>query len=255
MTSIEAILLGIVEGITEFLPISSTGHLIITGHILSISPSPFLTSFEIIIQIGAMMAVFFLYLTTLYKHKEIIGKIVVASLPVAIVGALLYTQIKDVLLQNLSILIWALGIGGVIFIAFELLYKKSFHIQRLQDISYVRALGIGLFQVCALIPGVSRAAATILGGMGIGVDRKTSVEFSFLLAVPVIIGAGGLDIIRTDISVFEGMWGVLLLGCIVSAMSAYLSMKWLISFVQHHSFIYIGVYRIVVAIVLGVLFL
>ncbi len=255
MTSIEAILLGIVEGITEFLPISSTGHLIITGHILALSPSPFLTSFEIIIQIGAMMAVFSLYFTTLYRHKEVIGKIIVASLPVAVVGALFYTQIKDVLLQDLSLLIWALGIGGVIFIVFELLYKKPFRIQQLQDVSYAHALGIGLFQIIALIPGVSRAAATMLGGMGIGVDRKTSVEFSFLLAVPVIVGAGGLDLIRTDASVFEGMWGIILLGCVVAAISAYISMKWLISFVQHHSFIYIGVYRIVLAIVLGILFL
>ena len=255
MTSIEAILLGIVEGITEFLPISSTGHLIITGHVLSIPPSSFLTSFEIIIQIGAMMAVFFLYLKTVYTHRDIIGKVIVASLPVAIVGMLLYDQIKNTLLQDMTLLVWALGIGGIFFILFEIIHKKPFRIQHLHDVSYIHAIGIGLFQVIALIPGVSRAGATILGGMGIGVDRKTSVEFSFLLAVPVILGAGGLDIIKTDMSVFEGMWGILILGGIVSAISAYLSMKWLISFVQHHSFIYIGVYRVALAVVLGILFL
>lgn len=255
MTSIEAIILGVVEGITEFLPISSTGHLIITGHFLSIPESTFLTSFEIIIQMGAMLAVLFLYLTTLYRYKEIIGKIVVASIPVAVVGFLLYDFIKDTLLQDLSVLIWALGIGGVIFVLFELLYKKPFPTQDLKSVSYFQAMGVGLFQIIALIPGVSRAAATMLGGMSIGMNRKTSVEFSFLLGVPVILGAGGLDLLKTDIEVFQGMWSILLLGCIVSAICAYISMRWLISFVQHHSFLYIGIYRIGIAVVLAILFL
>lgn len=255
MSSIEAVILAIVEGFSEFLPISSTGHLMITSHLLSIFPSDFLTSFEVIIQTGAIASVLVLYGKTLIKQKELIGKIVVASIPVALMGFIFYPIIKDVLLKDVEIVIWMLGIGGLLFIYFEYFISFSSKIQTLKDISYTTALGVGICQVLSLIPGVSRAASTLLGGIGFGMDRKTSVEFSFLLAVPPIVGAGGLDLINTSPGVFEGMWMTLLGGIVISAIVAYLTMKWFIRFIQEHSLAIIGVYRIVLAIVLGIFFL
>jgi len=251
MTIIQTVILGVVEGLTEFLPISSTGHLILSSHLLKMVQSDFLISFQISIQLGAILSVVVLYFKKFLLNVEIIKRISVAFLPTAVVGFLFYGFIKNVLLGSMATVLWSLLLGGIALIVFEFWYKSKelTREKSVADISYSHCFFIGLFQTIAVIPGVSRAGATILGGLWLGVPRKTIVEFSFLLALPTMAGATGLDLIKNASGFSYDQFGILAIGFVVSFITAVLAIKFLLSFIQKHTFVSFGVYRIILAIV------
>jgi undecaprenyl-diphosphatase len=255
MDYIQAIILGIVEGITEFLPISSTGHLILTSHLLKLTQTEFLKTFEIAIQLGAILAVVVLYWRSLFTNLEVLKRVAAAFVPTAIAGLVLYKFIKD-LLGNSQVVLWSLLIGGVLLILFEWWHKEHPEAEsEIAQMSYSKAVTIGLFQSVAMIPGVSRAAATILGGLLLGFKRRTIVEFSFLLAVPTMAAATGLDLVNNASSFSSGQFGSLAVGFVVSFLTAIGAIKFLLKFIQTHSFIGFGVYRVLAAIAFWLLVL
>jgi undecaprenyl-diphosphatase len=248
-----SIILGIVEGITEFLPISSTGHLILTSHLLGLPDTVFTKSFEIIIQLGAILSVIFLYWKKLCDVGTI-KKLIVAFIPTGIIGLLLYKIVKTYLLGNTTVVLWSLLLGGIALIAFEMLHKEK-ESDLPDDISYRQAVIIGICQSFAMIPGLSRSASTIVGGLMLGLKRTTIVEFSFLLAVPTMLAASSLDLIK-NYSVFSfDQFGILLVGFIVSFFVALGSIKFLLNYIRKHSFIAFGIYRIALAVIFWIVFL
>jgi undecaprenyl-diphosphatase len=250
MDIFQAIILGIVEGVTEFLPISSTGHLILASRFLGLQPSDFLKTFEIAIQIGAIMAVVVLYWRKLFLNIETMKKVALAFIPTGIAGFLFYKTIKS-FLGSPDVVIWSLLIGGFLILFFEWLDgEKNDHTERLEDVTYQQAFFVGIAQCFALIPGVSRSASTIFGGMLAGIKRSVIVEFSFLLAVPTMVAASGYDLIKHGASFSAGEINILLVGTLVSFVVALAIIKWLIRFVQKNNFIIFGIYRIVLAIIL-----
>jgi undecaprenyl-diphosphatase len=256
MDFFHAVILGIVEGLSEFLPISSTGHLILAQSLLGIkdTENDFYTSFKIIIQLGAILAVPALYGRTLLLQRAILQRLLVAFVPTGILGLVFYFTILKSLLKNDALVLWSLGIGGVALIVFELLHRENEQAdENLAHIPYSHCILIGLCQAVALIPGVSRSAATILGGMALGLKRKTIVEFSFLLALPTMAAATGLELVKhaKGFSVEQAQF--LAIGFVVSFVVALASIKFLLAYVKHYTFIPFGVYRIVAALVLAAL--
>ncbi len=248
MDIIQAVIFGIVEGISEFLPISSTGHLMLTARFLGIPQTEFVKSFEIAIQLGAILAVVVLYWKTLIKGGNIYWKLLAAFLPTAIIGGLLYKVVKHFLLGSSTVVLWSLFLGGIALIIFEWLHReKESAAAELSQISYSQALLIGLFQSLAIVPGVSRAAATIVGGLIVGLKRKTIVEFSFLLAIPTMAAAVALDLLKSARTFNNGQFLVLIVGFIVSFIVALLAIKFLLAFIKRHTFIPFGIYRILLA--------
>ena len=248
MSIFDAAILGIVEGITEFLPISSTGHLILTSELLHITQSEYLKSFEIAIQLGAILSVIVLYFKK-FLQIELLKKLFVAFLPTAVIGLLLYKVLKTYLLGNDIVVLTSLFLGGIALIGFELLHQKPLEATAdLENISYRQSFLIGLCQSVAIIPGVSRSAATIIGGLFLGLERKTIVEFSFLLAVPTMLAATGLDLIKNAGSFSASEFGTLAVGFVVSFIVALGSIAFLLRFIQKNTFIPFGIYRIVAAL-------
>lgn len=262
MNLIQTLILSFVEGVTEFLPISSTGHLILTTQILGIASTEFVKSFTIIIQLGAILSVVAIYFKTM-MNKKIWPQIIIAFLPSAVIGFLLYGFIKGVLIGNSLVTVIALFIGGLAFIGIEYWHKdlpagrqgKKQTDGNIENISYKNAFIIGLFQSISVIPGVSRAGASILGALILGVNRKTAAEFSFILAVPTIFGATMLDIFETKLSFTSYELLMLGIGFISTFIFAFISIKWLIKYLQNHSFIAFGVYRMALAVIFYILFL
>lgn len=249
MTFLDAVILGIVEGLTEFLPISSTGHLILTGHLLGIEESAFLGTFDIVIQLGAILAVVFLYGGQLLLQRALLLRTIVAFLPTGIIGLLVYPVVKDVFLTNPSITVYSLLIGGIILIVFEQFHReKQSALDDLATLPLWKAALIGVFQSLAVVPGTSRAAATIIGGLCLGMKRASIVQFSFLLAIPTMAAASGYDLLKTAPS-FSGneLW-LLSVGFAVSLITAFLAVKWFLRFVRSHSFTPFGIERIAVAV-------
>ncbi|MDB5264576.1 MAG: Undecaprenyl-diphosphatase [Parcubacteria group bacterium] len=248
MTFLDSIILGIVEGITEFLPVSSTGHLILASSLLGLPSTEFLKTFEIAIQLGAIAAVALLYWRS-FLNLGILKRVIVAFTPTAIIGLALHDFVKENLLGNVQVVLWALFIGGVALIVFELFHKeKETAKAEVQDITYKQALLIGLFQSIAVIPGVSRSAATIVGGLIAGIRRVAIVEFSFLLAVPVMLAATGLDLLKSYSLFSVNDLGNLGVGFVVSFVVALISIRFLLKYVRTHTFIPFGVYRILIAL-------
>lgn len=249
MDFLQAIILSIVEGLTEFLPISSTGHLILASNILKIPQTEFIKSFEIIIQLGAILAVVFLYSKRVVTNTKLWPKLAVAFLPTGIIGVLFYKLIKGFLLGNQSIVLLALFIGGILLIILEKAYKEqTTHISNVDQISSKQAFLIGLCQSVSIVPGVSRAAATIVGGMFLGLKRTTAVEFSFLLAIPTMAAATGLDLIESNFSFTTNEYILFAIGLAGSFITAIFAVKFLLKFVQTHTFIPFGIYRILLAL-------
>lgn len=245
----QVIVLGIIEGFTEFLPISSTAHLVLASKLLRLGTSDFLKSFEISIQLGAIASIVFLYWKTIVSKWNLNAKIITAFVPTAIIGLTFYKLVKSVLLENYLISVHALFFGGIALLIFEFFHReKESDIKELIDISYKQAVAIGLFQSISIIPGVSRAAATILGGMIMGIKRKTIVEFSFLLAIPTMAGATGLDLIKSADAFSKADFFHLGIGFIISFIMATISVKFLLRFVQSHNFTSFGIYRIIIAL-------
>lgn len=249
MDFIYAVILGLVEGITEFLPISSTGHLILASDILKLPDSNFWKSFEVAIQLGAILAVVILYWRRILSNSVLIKKIIVAFIPTAVIGLVAYPFVKKVLLGNTQVVLWALFLGGVAIWAIEKWRKPSAQASDLNSMSYKQAFGIGLAQSISIIPGVSRAAATILGGMFAGLDRKSIVEFSFMLAIPTMAAATGLDLIKTAGEFSPSDFAVLGVGFITAFITAWFAVKWLIKYIQTNNFIAFGIYRIALALI------
>ena len=248
MTLFDSILLGALEGATEFLPISSTGHLILAGELLGLPSDEFTKTFMIAVQLGAILAVVILYFKK-FLDIEVLKRLIVGFIPTGIIGFTLYRLIKDVLIGNSTVVVWALLLGGIALIVFELFHKEpEGEAADVRTIPYRQTLLVGLFQSIAMIPGVSRSAATIVGGLLMGMKRATIVEFSFLLAVPTMLAATGYDVLKTYDSISLDNWGLLLAGFATSLVVALLSMKLLIGFVKRHTFIPFGIYRIVLAL-------
>jgi undecaprenyl-diphosphatase len=248
MTILQAIILAVVEGITEFLPISSTGHMILTSHLLGIVQSEFLKSFEIIIQFGAILAVVALYIKKVWRNKNLWKPVILAFIPTGVLGVILYKVIKQYLLGNDLVVVGALLVGGIALLALEKWFVKRTNEGIVEELSNGKSLGVGVVQAFSMIPGVSRSAASIFGGMGMGLSRLEAVEFSFLLAVPTMVAATGLDLFKAGWSFTGQEFQLLLIGLVVSFIVALLVVRWFVGFVQTQNLSGFGWYRIVVAI-------
>ena len=246
MNFIQVAILSLIEGITEFLPISSTGHLILASNLLGISQDNFFKTFGIVIQIGAIGAVFLLYLKKLFQNPRHLLLTFLAFLPTGIIGLLFYDLVKSVLLENEFVTVMVLFTGGVILLFIDQIDEKQN--LTLSEISTKKILFIGMMQSISIIPGVSRSAASIIGGLLVGLDRKTAVEFSFLLALPTIFAASGYDLLKSSLSFSSQEFFYLSLGIIISFLTASIAIKFLLRYIENKSFKIFGVYRIILAI-------
>jgi len=246
----QAIIIGIIEGFTEFLPISSTGHMIVASKFLGIEESVLINAYQVIIQFAAIMAVMLLYREKItFKKVDLWMKLFVAFLPLAIVGFIFKDVIKT--LFNVETVAWMFIIGGVLFLVVEYFYtEKEHHIKDVEKVSYTQALWVGIAQIFSLVPGTSRAGATIIGGMLSGLDRKTSMEFSFLLAIPVMAAVTGYDLLKHYQDFADANWGAFIIGFITAFVVAYVTIKLFLVFIQRFTFVAFGVYRIIFGVIL-----
>jgi undecaprenyl-diphosphatase len=251
MHILQTLVLGAVEGFTEFLPISSTAHMMMASRIMGLADTDFLKTFEIVIQFGAILAIVVLYWHRLYALRRVWSKILAAFIPTGIIGFILYKLIKEYLLGNNTIAIWALGIGGALLILFEIFHKDRVSsqesLEELAGMSYTKAVAIGFAQAVAVIPGVSRSAATIVAGRALGISRAAIVEFSFLLAVPTMLAASGYELLKSTPHLNAGQYGYLLIGLATAFITAHFSVRWLLRYVKSHNFTVFGIYRILIA--------
>jgi undecaprenyl-diphosphatase len=259
MDSVYAVIMGIVEGLTEFLPISSTGHLILADHLLGFRQSvgeDFAKAFEIIIQLGAILAVVAAYpgrfagLLRLKENKGLsgargIGLLIATSIPAAILALIAEKRIEQELFSPATVAL-ALGVGALWILAVEW-YKPRVKNEGLDSITWREALGVGLFQCVSLWPGMSRSASTILGGMMSGLDRKTATEYSFFAAVPIMIAATLYKLIKVYPTITAARFEILAIGFVVSFIFAWLAVKLFISFLARHTLAPFGWYRLIVA--------
>ncbi len=249
MTLLHAILLGIVEGLTEFLPVSSTAHLMLTSELLRLPATESLKTFEIAIQFGAILAVVWLHWKKLLTSPAVWARVGAAFIPTAIIGFLLHDTVKNVFLESIPTVLWSLSLGGIVLIAFSSLFReKQSDTQEVEAISIKTAMLIGIAQALAIVPGVSRAAATIVGGQLLGISRKTIVEFSFLLAVPTIGAAAGYDLLQSADALSTADILPLLTGAFVSFVVAALTIRWFLKTVKRTPLSVFGIERIAVAL-------
>lgn len=248
MNLIQAIILGVVEGFTEFLPISSTFHLIFASKILGISQTEFQKLFEVFIQSGAILAVVFLFFNEVKKDFDLMKKVVVSFLPTAVIGLALYKVIKNVFFES-NFLMLGMFVGmGVVFIVVEKIRVRNGRDRALEKLDYVQAILIGVFQALAVIPGVSRAGAVMVFMILLGFKRKESAKYSFLLAVPTIFSASAYDLwkMRAILTATTlGLFWQLIIGFFVSFVVSYFVIKWFIGFLQQKTLIPFGIYRII----------
>ncbi|MBO9621708.1 MAG: undecaprenyl-diphosphate phosphatase [Sphingomonas sp.] len=256
---IVAILLGIVEGVTEFLPVSSTGHLILASELLGYDAATW-AMFNVIIQLGAILAVVVLYWRTFWAVAEglirrnptswrFLRNLVVAFIPAAVIGLALHDQI-EMLLGAPRVVAVALILGGIAILVIERLVKRT-DIHGIADIPLLRVIGIGFIQCISMIPGVSRSGATILGALSLGVERRTAAEFSFFLAIPTMLGATTLELAKNSEQIATGSvgWSEIGLGFLVSFVVAILVIKWFVGIVSKHGFAPFAWYRIVAGLI------
>ena len=244
----QAIILSIVEGISEFLPISSTGHLILASRLLNIPQTEFVKTFEISIQFGAILAVVFLYGKRLLIDFKTLKRVIWVFIPTASLGFLLYGVIKSFLLGNLVVTIWALIIGGVLILFLE-------GNQKITELSLKKSLLLGIIQALSVIPGVSRSGSTIFGGMLLGLSRKEATELSFMVALPLMTAATGYDLLKNYDLISNVNLSVLAVGMVASFLTAVIAIKWLLRYVTDHNFFVFGVYRIIIGLIFILLFL
>jgi undecaprenyl-diphosphatase len=259
-TIVVAIILGIVEGVTEFIPVSSTGHLMLATAILGLDPAKW-EAFNVIIQLGAILAIVVLYWRTFWAvlrgllanqadSWRFIRNVLIAFLPAAVIGFLLIKQIEGLLGDPVVVPI-AMIVGGIIILAVER-FAKAGTIVGVYDIPAVRALGIGIAQCVSMIPGFSRSAATIMGALTLGVERKTAAEFSFFLAIPTMVGATTLEFVKHRHELMAGASGVGLgtvaVGFVVSFVVAIVVVRAFVHFISRHSFAPFAWYRLVVGV-------
>lgn len=256
MSYFEALIIAIIEGLTEFLPISSTGHMMIGTAVLGIKATPFVKLFTIAIQLGAILSVVVLYFKRFFKSANFYFKLFVAFIPAAIFGVLLGDYI-DAALENIIGVAIALFAGGIVLLFVDKWFANN-SLDEEKDITYLKALKIGLFQCLAMWPGMSRSACTIIGGMSQKLTRKNAAEFSFFLAVPTMFAATAkklLDFYKEGISLSSHEFNILIFGNVVAFIVALLAIKSFIGFLNKHGFKSFGWYRIIVGAVLIVLFM
>jgi len=254
MTLLEAIILGIVEGITEFLPISSTGHMIIASSLMGIAEDSFTKTFTVSIQFGAILSVVFLYWKRFFQSLDFYYKLFIAFIPAAVFGKLLNDFI-DSLLGNVAVVAYMLLAGGVFLIFMDHIIKEKKD-QTDDEISYKTAFKIGMFQVIAMIPGVSRSAATIIGGMMQGLSRKTAAEFSFFLAVPTMFAATVYklyEFYKSGVIIEQNQITLLVVGNIVAFIVAVLAIRSFIGVVTKYGLKVYGYYRIALGVIIIIL--
>ncbi len=254
MTILDSILLGIIEGFTEFLPISSTGHLIVASEALGIDQTHVTKAYEVIIQFAAILAVILNYKEKFsIKKIELWKKLTLAFIPIGAVGFIFSHQIKAMF--DIKIVAIMFIVGGVIFLIVERFYTEKEHfIDDVEKVSYRQALWIGIAQIAALIPGTSRAGSTIIGAMLVGLNRKASAEFSFLLAFPVMCATTGYDLLKHYKDFSDANFIVLGVGFVVSFIVAYLTIKLFLKFLERFTFVAFGIYRIIFGLVLLIWF-
>lgn len=252
MNLIHVIILSIIEGFTEFLPISSTGHLILATKVFGVQATDFQKTFEIVIQLGAILAVVAIYIRRLLTDLNLIKRLLVAFIPTAVVGFFAYPLIKGVLLGSSVVTLVALFAGGVVLILIEMFFKQQ-NKNIPAGVSYKQALIIGSFQSISIVPGVSRAAATIVGGLTVGLSRSEATEFSFLLAVPTMVAATALDLFKSRNLFSSADFVQLGLGTLFSFFFALIAVRFLINFVKKHNFTVFGIYRIILALLFWLL--
>ena len=251
MNYIQSVIIAIIEGLTEFLPISSPGHMILASAAMKIHENEFAKTFEIVIQLGAILAIAIMYMKRFLRGINIYLKLIVAFIPTAIVGFLAYDFIKTYLFNPMVVSI-SLIIGGIILIIIDKkVENRKSEIKEVEDIPYKNAFYIGLIQCLSMIPGTSRAAATIIGGVFNRFDKKQATEFSFLLAVPTMFAAGGYDLLKTPIDFTREEIIMLISGLFFAFVSAWVAVKIFLRIVEKYGFQYFGYYRIA----LGVIFL
>lgn len=246
MTIFEAVIIAIVEGITEFLPVSSTGHMIITQELLGMTIDDFVKAFTINIQFGAILSVIVLYWKRFFQSFEFYYKLMVAFVPAAIIGFLAMDLI-DRMLGSVLVVAIMLVLGGIILLFVDKWFNKPDASDR---ITYKSAFLVGLFQCIAMIPGVSRSAATIIGGMTQGMNRKTAAEFSFFLAVPTMFAASAYKLMQNYEIITSQNLPVLLIGNVVAFIVAMIAIKTFIALLTRYGFKMFGYYRIVIGLVI-----
>ncbi|NYT42342.1 undecaprenyl-diphosphate phosphatase [Sphingomonas sp. R-74633] len=253
-----AILLGIVEGITEFLPVSSTGHLILASELLGYDSATW-AMFNVVIQLGAILAVVVLYWRTFWAVAmgllqgnpvswRFLRNLVVAFIPAAVIGLALHRHI-EALLGKPMVVAWALVIGGIAILVIERLVKAA-TIHGIAEIPLVRVIGIGFIQCISMIPGVSRSGATIMGALSLGVERRTAAEFSFFLAIPTMLGATVLELAKNHDAITTGRvgWSEIGIGFVTAFLVAIVVIKWFVGIVSKHGFAPFAWYRIVAGV-------
>jgi undecaprenyl-diphosphatase len=248
MDILSAIILAAVEGLTEFLPVSSTGHIILAATLLNIPQTQFVKSFELALEFGSILSVIVLY----WRHfldPEVLKRLIVAFIPTGIVGLTFYNVFKEFLLGNEQIVLWALLLGGIFIVLFELRYRERSDIDNLSKIPYKHCLLIGIFQSISIVPGVSRSAPTIMAGLALGMKRETIVMFSFMLAVPTMIAASGFDLLMSFGQFSASQVNLLAVGFVTSFLVALPAIRLFLGFVKKNNFIPFGVYRIILVIV------
>ncbi|SFZ98123.1 Undecaprenyl-diphosphatase [hydrothermal vent metagenome] len=250
MDIFQAIIIGIIEGFTEFLPISSTGHMIVASEFMGIERNALLSAYEVIIQFAAILAVMLIYKEKIsIKKIDLWMKLILAFFPLAIVGFIFKDVIKE--LFTVQTVAWMFIIGGIVFLIVEYFYvEKETHVSDVEDVSYKQALWVGVAQVFALVPGTSRSGATIIGGLLTGLDRKTSSDFSFMLAIPVMAAVSGYDLLKHYKDFANAEWLPFVVGFVVAFIVAYITVKLFLAFIQKFTFVSFGIYRIIFGIFL-----
>lgn len=248
MTIFDAIILGTLEGLTEFLPISSTGHLIMASHLLGLEQTNAHKTFEVAIQLGSILAVLFLFAKRLLVDKILWVKIIIAFLPTAVFGFLFYKTIKALFgIETVAIM---LVVGGIIFLIIE--YFRRNHDdskdKTIDDLSIKEALTIGLFQSFSMVPGTSRSGATMIGGLFAGLSRKSAAEFSFLLAIPTMFVATFYDLYKNRSEMIIDDYSLLAIGFVTAFVVAFVTVKAMMKFLTTHTFVAFGIYRIIVGL-------
>lgn len=245
MTSTNAIILAIVEGITEYLPISSTGHMILVSHLLGISDNDLTKVYEVAIQVGSIAAMFLIYWKK-FLDFELLKKLFIAFLPTGILGFLFFKYIKQMLGSEL-VVVATLIIGGIILICVEKYYKNNKG-SRIEKISFKNAIIIGFAQAVSMIPGVSRSGATIVTGLFLNIERSVIAEFTFLLAVPTMSAATLYSLYKSRDLLTSDYVGTLLLGTVVAFVVAYAVIKIFLSYIKKYDFVPFGIYRIILGL-------
>ncbi len=254
MNILQSVILGIVEGFTEFLPVSSTFHLIWTSTLLDLPQSEFVKLFEVFIQGGAILAVVYLYWHEILWDKELFKKLVISFIPTGLVGFVFYKLIKGAFFESTFTMIGIFILVGIVFLIIEYLIEKKYVLimRDIKNMSYKEAFLIGLFQSFAVMPGVSRAGAVMVGMMTLGFRRDMAAKYSFVLAIPTILAASAFDLIQMkDVLVSNAAyWDELMVGFLVAMVSALFMVRWLIRYLQGNTLKIFGIYRVIAGIIL-----